>query len=72
MSFQRQVASAYLRRNQEDVLTELPDRIDVEEWLPMSPGDLAHYVPAVHDGNFMAMRMAAMLSGEAWSRWLVS
>lgn len=31
----------------------------------MSPGDLAHYVPAVHDGNFMAMRRAAMLSGEA-------
>lgn len=27
MSFQRQVAPAYLRRNQEDVLTELPDRM---------------------------------------------
>lgn len=62
-SFQRQVAPAYLRRNQEDVLTELPDRIEVEEWLPMSAGDLGSYVPAVREGNFMAMRRAAMLSG---------
>ena len=34
--FRRQVAPAYLRRNQEDVLTELPELVEVEEWLPMS------------------------------------
>lgn len=63
MSFQRQVAPAYLRRNQEDVLSELPERIDVEDWLPMSQDDMALYVPAVAEGNFMAMRRAAMTSG---------
>jgi superfamily II DNA or RNA helicase len=59
--FRRQVAPAYLRRNQEDVLTELPERVDVDEWLPLSPTDLALYRDAVHSGNFMAMRQAAML-----------
>ncbi|RLV51326.1 ATP-dependent helicase, partial [Aeromicrobium phragmitis] len=32
--FRRQVAPAYLRRNQEDVLTELPELVEVDEWLP--------------------------------------
>ena len=32
--FRKQVAPAYLRRNQEDVLVELPELIEVEEWLP--------------------------------------
>ena len=61
--FRQQVAPAYLRRNQEDVLTELPELVEVNEWLPMSPEDLAAYRTAVSDGNFMAMRQAAMAQG---------
>ena len=58
--FRRQVAPAYLRRNQEDVLTELPELVEVEEWLPMSAADdAAAYRDAVAAGNFMAMRQAA-------------
>lgn len=63
-SFPRLIAPAYLRRNQEDVLTELPERIDVEEWLPMSARDDVDYTAAVVEGNFMAMRRAALLTGE--------
>lgn len=62
--FHRQVAPAYLRRNQEDVLMELPDLIEVDDWLPMSPQDESSYRRAVASGNFMAMRQAAMSSGE--------
>lgn len=62
--FRRQIAPAYLRRNQEDVLTELPELVEVEEWLPMSAADLQTYTAAVGAGNFMAMRQAAMLSGK--------
>lgn len=62
-AFRRQIAPAYLRRNQEDVLTELPELIEVEEWLPMSPSDAAGYRTAVRRGNFMEMRQAAMLKG---------
>ncbi|WFE44764.1 DEAD/DEAH box helicase [Verrucosispora sp. WMMD1129] len=61
--FRRQVAPAYLRRNQEDVLTELPELIEVEEWLPMSAADTSRYLAAVERGNFMEMRQAAMLQG---------
>lgn len=61
--FRRQVAPAYLRRNQEDVLTELPELVEVSEWLPMSSEDAAAYRDAVAAGNFMAMRQAAMSSG---------
>ena len=61
--FRKQVAPAYLRRNTEDVLTELPDLVEVEEWLPMSVDDAAAYRDAVSRGNFMRMRQAAMLQG---------
>lgn len=61
--FRRQVAPAYLRRNLEDVLLELPDLVEVEEWLPMSHEDASAYRDAVIDGNFMAMRQAAMSQG---------
>jgi hypothetical protein len=63
VKFRRQVAPAYLRRNQEDVLTELPDQVDVDEWLMFSAEDAAAYRAAVAAGNFMAMRQAAMLGG---------
>ncbi|MGW4637730.1 DEAD/DEAH box helicase [Sphaerisporangium sp. NPDC004334] len=58
-SFRRAVAPIYLRRNQEDVLTELPDLVMVDEWEEFSPADLAAYRAAVAEGNFMAMRRAA-------------
>jgi hypothetical protein len=61
--FRRQVAPAYLRRNQEDVLTELPELVQVEEWLELSSEDLSAYRDAVYRGNFMAARQAAMLQG---------
>lgn len=63
--FRRQVAPAYLRRSQEDVLGELPELVEVEEWMPLSDADAAAYGDAVRSGNFQAMRQAAMLQGEA-------
>lgn len=61
--FRRQVAPAYLRRNQEDVLTELPELVQVEDWLELSNEDLSSYRDAVYRGNFMAARQSAMLQG---------
>ncbi|MFJ3221539.1 DEAD/DEAH box helicase [Kitasatospora sp. NPDC086801] len=58
-SFRRAVAPAYLRRNQQDVLTELPDVVHVDEWEELSASDLVAYRSAVAEGNFMAMRRAA-------------
>ncbi|WP_245672930.1 DEAD/DEAH box helicase [Aldersonia kunmingensis] len=61
--FRKQVAPAYLRRNQEDVLTELPELVEVDEWIPLSAADDQHYRAAVAEGNFMAMRQAALRAG---------
>lgn len=58
-AFRRAVAPAYLRRNQQDVLTELPSLLQVEEWEEFSAADAEAYREAVASGNFMAMRRAA-------------
>ncbi|MGH6654618.1 MAG: DEAD/DEAH box helicase [Actinocrinis sp.] len=62
-AFRRAVAPAYLRRNQEDVLAELPEMTRVEEWEEFGSEDFAAYRRAVDEGNFMAMRRAAYASG---------
>ncbi|MDL4817900.1 DEAD/DEAH box helicase [Actinomadura opuntiae] len=58
-AFRAAVAPAYLRRNQQDVLVELPEVQEIEEWEEFSAADEAAYRQAVADGNFMAMRRAA-------------
>lgn len=58
-AFRRAVAPAYLRRNQEDVLTELPEKIEVEEWVQLTPDDDHAYRSAVTSRNLMQMRQAA-------------
>ena len=58
-AFRAAVADVYLRRNQSDVLDELPPRIDNDEWVEPTPADRRAYVRAVASGNFMAMRRAA-------------
>jgi SNF2 family DNA or RNA helicase len=62
--FRKAVASVYLRRNQEDVLTELPELIQVDEWQEFGSADFPAYREAVVQGNFMAMRRAAFASGD--------
>jgi len=61
--FHAEVADVYLRRNQEDVLKELPERIDKEEWIDLEPSGRDAYAREVAAGNFMGMRRA--VTGEA-------
>ena len=58
-AFRRAVAPAYLRRNQVDVLGELPALVHVDEWEEFSAADLDAYREAVNSGQFMRMRRAA-------------
>ncbi|MEV0612550.1 DEAD/DEAH box helicase [Nonomuraea sp. NPDC050404] len=58
-AFRKAVAPVYLRRNQQDVLSELPDRMEADEWVEFSGADFEAYRRAVSEGNFMAMRRAA-------------
>ncbi|HWG26468.1 DEAD/DEAH box helicase [Actinospica sp.] len=63
-AFRRAVGPAYLRRNQEDVLSELPELVQVDEWCECGPEDEEAYREAVAARNFMAMRRAAYASGD--------
>ncbi|MGW0827988.1 DEAD/DEAH box helicase [Streptomyces sp. NPDC002845] len=58
-AFRKAVAPVYLRRNQHDVLTELPALQHTDEWEELSASDEDAYREAVRAGNFMAMRRAA-------------
>ncbi|PXY21479.1 helicase SNF2 [Prauserella muralis] len=64
-AFRRAVAPVYLRRNQEDVLTELPDKIEVEDWVQLSLTDEEAYRKAVKAKNLMWMRRAAFDSPDS-------
>jgi len=61
--FRERVAPVYLRRNQEDVLSELPARLETQEWVALEGAVLRAYRKAVLEGNFMAMRRAAFDPG---------
>lgn len=64
-AFRRAVADVYLRRNQDDVLDELPERIETEAWVQLTGEDAARYRAAVAAGNVMAMRRAALESADS-------
>lgn len=55
-AFRRAVSPVYLRRNQEDVLQELPDKIEVEDWVEATRSDVMAYREAVQQRNIMRMR----------------
>jgi len=55
-AFRDAVAPVYLRRNQADVLTELPERIEVEEWVDLSAADLLAYKASAGQGAMMTLR----------------
>jgi SNF2 family DNA or RNA helicase len=59
--FREAVAPVYLRRNQEDVLHELPEKIEKEEWVELTDEDKAAYKVAVRAKNMMAMRRTATI-----------
>jgi superfamily II DNA or RNA helicase len=59
-AFRRHVAPIYLRRNTEEVLKELPDLIEVEEFCEWRGADYGFYEHSVSAGNLMGMRKAGM------------
>lgn len=66
-AFQARLSPVYLRRNQEDVLVELPERLDLDEWVDLEAEDAVVYRDAVSGGDIMAMRQTATL-GAAFVR----
>ncbi|MCD0445003.1 SNF2-related protein [Glycomyces sp. A-F 0318] len=58
-ALRRLVAPVYLRRDQEDVLAELPERIEVQDRVRLSGLDEERYRAEVRAGSLAGMRRAA-------------
>lgn len=54
--FRNAVAPVYYRRRREDVLTELPELIESEEWCSLLPAEKAVYESTLYSGNYAAVR----------------
>ena len=59
--FRRKVATVYFRRVKEDVLTELPEKTESEEWCTLTEAEANLYKTAVMYGDFAKMRQASWL-----------
>lgn len=57
--FRQQLAPVYLRRTREDVLQELPDLIEKEQWCVLKAQEKKDYKEAVKSENFMAIRQVS-------------
>lgn len=54
--FRKKIAPAYLRRVREDVLKELPELVETEEWLIMNEEEQNKYIETLQSDNFMSVR----------------
>ena len=59
-TFRQHVAPMYLRRNTSEVLTELPELMEIEEYCTWTNADYDYYLRSVTRGNFMGMRKAGL------------
>jgi superfamily II DNA or RNA helicase len=66
-AFRKAVAPAYLRRNQVDVLQELPELQEDEEYIRLSEADREYYLRALERRDWHGLRRAKVLAGKASS-----
>ncbi|MBR7075246.1 MAG: DEAD/DEAH box helicase [Oscillospiraceae bacterium] len=57
--FREKLSPVYLRRTRNDVLSELPELIEKEEWCEMGLAEWKAYTLSVASENFMAMRQVS-------------
>jgi len=57
--FKEKIAPVYFRRTREEVLKELPDLIENEEWCEMNDTEKSAYIESLQSENFMAMRQVS-------------
>lgn len=59
--FRRIIAPVYFRRTKEDVLDELPEKIETEEWCKIEPAEITMYKQFVAESSFNRMRQVSWL-----------
>lgn len=62
-AFRKAIAPAYLRRNQVDVLQELPDLQDEEVYIELSDADIEYYKRALAANDWNLARRSKILAG---------
>lgn len=62
--FRAELAPVYLRRTRDDVLTELPELTEKEQWCEMNTAEMLAYREAVNSENFMAIRQVSWNVGD--------
>lgn len=58
-SFREAAGEVYLRRIREDVLTELPEKEEKQEWCAMNRREKEAYYQSLLEGNYMAVRQVS-------------
>ena len=61
--FATTIAGVYLRRNQTDVLSELPERIEKVEWVDLHAPERERYRAAAQGRNFAELRRSTSTAG---------
>ncbi len=68
LRFRKAIAPVYLRRKQEDVLPELPEMIEEDEWVDLTSTDHGAYMDALMGGTYHdALRAATIGRGDGQS-----
>lgn len=62
-AFRKEIAPVYLRRNQVDVLHELPEIQEIEEYIELSEADKEYYTRFLKAGDWNGTRRAKVLAG---------
>ena len=62
--FREKVAPVYYRRKREDVLTELPEKIESKEWCELTPEEEQVYEDTVLSKNYAAVRRVSWNVGD--------
>lgn len=55
-AFREKIAPVYLRRVREDVLKELPEKIEKQQWCQLGAEEIKSYKQALKDGGYMQVR----------------
>lgn len=58
-AFRKAIAPVYLRRVREDVLKELPELVEKEQWGIMNKEELQAYKASLKEGSFMSVRQVS-------------
>lgn len=64
IEYRTAIAPVYLRRKREDVLEELPKKIEKWDWCSLSSADKQDYILALYEGNFSSMRRVGWRHGK--------